>query len=123
MKITVSRDGAVIGIYDRKDIGAAVAEGSLHPTDWYFTKGMREWLPLSTLTKTLAVRTTEYESTPEHESIPATAKHSWKRAVTSAGYAILTVAALSALLNPNYWSQALSAAAGLMLIFGARTLP
>ena len=63
------------------------------------------------------------ESTPEDQSIPTTAKRSWKRVATSAGYAIVFVAALSALLSPNYWSQALSAAAGGMLILAARTLP
>jgi hypothetical protein len=84
---------------------------------------MHEWLPLSTLTKTLGGRTTEDESTPDDQSIPTTAKRSWKQVATSAGYAIVFVAALSALLSPNYWSQALSAAAGGMLILAAQTLP
>ncbi len=123
MKVTVSRDGVVIGVYQRKDIRAAVADGSLNLDDRYFIQGMHEWLPLSTLTKTLGGRTTEDESTPDDQSIPTTAKRSWKQVATSAGYTIVFVAVLSALLSPNYWSQALSAAAGGMLILAAQTLP
>lgn len=123
MKVTVARDGAVIGTWERRDIQAAVADGSLNPDDRYFVKGMSTWLPLSTLTKTRTARTTEHEAAPEDERIPSAAKHSWKRAATSAGYAIVIVAGLSASLNPNYWPQALSAAAGCALIFAARTLP
>jgi len=123
MKITVSRDGAVIGVYERKDIRAAIADGSLNPTDRYFAQGMRTWLPLSTLTKTPGERTTKSERTPEDQSIASSAKHSWKRAAASAGYAIIIVAALSASLSAHYLSQALSAAAGVMLILAARTLP
>ena len=74
MKVTVSRDGVVIGVYQRKDIRAAVADGSLNLDDRYFMQGMHEWLPLSTLTKTLGGRTTEDESTPDDQSIPTTAK-------------------------------------------------
>jgi hypothetical protein len=122
MKVTVSRDGAVIGVYERKDIQAAVADGSLNSDDRYFIQGMLEWLPLSNLTKTPRIRETEDKSTPERRSIPSTEKHSWKRAATSAGYAIVIVAAFAALLGPNYWSKGLSAAGGLMLIFAARTL-
>ena len=123
MKVTVSRDGVVIGVYQRKDIRAAVADGSLNLDDRYFMQGMHEWLPLSTLTKTLGGRTTEDESTPDDQSIPTTAKRSWKQVATSVGYTIVFVAALGALLSPNYWSQALSAAAGGMLILAAQTLP
>ena len=123
MKVTVSRDGVVIGVYQRKDIRAAVADGSLNLDDRYFIQGMHEWLPLSTLTKTLGGRTPKDESTPDDQSIPTTAKRSWKQVAISAGYAIVFVAALSALLSPDYWSQALSAAAGGMLILAARTLP
>ena len=36
MKVTVSRDGVVIGVYQRKDIRAAVADGSLNLDDRYF---------------------------------------------------------------------------------------
>ncbi|MGB8341945.1 MAG: hypothetical protein WCE51_10165 [Chthoniobacterales bacterium] len=122
MKVTVSRDGAVIGVYERKDIKAAVADGTLNSNDRYFMQGMLEWLPLSNLTKTSGIRKTEDKSTSERQSIPSTAKHSWKGAATSAGYAIVIVAGFAALLNPNYWSQGLSAAGGLMLIFAARTL-
>ena len=123
MKVTVSRDGVVIGVYQRKDIRAAVADGSLNLDDRYFVQGMHEWLPLSTLTKTLGGRTTEDESTPEDQSIPTTAKRSWKQVATSVGYTIVFVSVLGALLSPNYWSQALSAAAGGMLILAAQTLP
>ena len=123
MKVTVSRDGVVIGVYQRKDIRAAVADGSLNLDDRYFMQGMHEWLPLSTLTKTLGGRTTEDESTPDDQSIPTTAKRSWKRVATSVGYTIVFVSVLGALLSPNYWSQALSAAAGGMLILAAQTLP
>ena len=123
MKVTVSRDGVVIGVYQRKDIRAAVADGSLNLDDRYFIQGMHEWLPLSTLTKTLGGRTIEDESTADDQSIPTTAKRSWKGVATSAGYTIVFVAALSALLSPNYWSQALFAAAGGILILAARTLP
>ena len=124
MKVTVSRDGAVIGVYERKDIQAAVADGSLNSDDRYFIQGMLEWLPLSNLTKTTRIRKMEDKSTSEHRSIPSTAKHSWNRAATtaSAGYAIIIVAAFAALVSPNYWSQGLSAVGGLMLIFAARTL-
>ena len=123
MKVTVSRDGVVIGVYQRKDIRAAVADGSLNLDDRYFMQGMHEWLPLSTLTKTLGRRTTEDESTPEDQNIPTTAKRSWKQVATSVGYTIVFVSVLGALLSPNYWSQALSAAAGGMLILAAQTLP
>ena len=123
MKVTVSRDGVVIGVYQRKDIRAAVADGSLNLDDRYFIQGMQEWLPLSTLTKTLGGRTTEDESTPEDQSIPTTTKRSWKQVATSVGYTIVFVSVLGALLSPNYWSQALSAAAGGMLILAAQTLP
>ena len=123
MKVTVSRDGVVIGVYQRKDIRAAVADGSLNLDDRYFMQGMHEWLPLSTLTKTLGMRTTEDESTPGDQSIPTTAKHSWKRVATSVGYTIVFISVLGALLSPNYWSQALSAAAGGILILAAQTLP
>jgi len=123
MKVTVSRDGVVIGVYQRKDIRAAVADGSLNLDDRYFMQGMHEWLPLSTLTKTLGMRTTEDEGIPDDQSIPTTAKHSWKRVATSVGYTIVFVSVLGALLSPNYWSQALSAAAGGMLILAAQTLP
>ena len=123
MKVTVSRDGVVIGVYQRKDIRAAVADGSLNLDDRYFMQGMHEWLPLSTLTKTLGSRTTEDESTPDGQSMPTTAKRSWKQVATSVGYTIVFVSVLGALLSPNYWSQALSAAAGGMLILAARTLP
>ena len=123
MKITVSRDGVVIGVYERADIRGAVADGSLHLDDRYFMQGMREWLPLSNLTKTLGARPTADKNTPEDQSIPSSARHSWKRTVTSAGYAIVIVAIASALFNPNYWAQALAAAAGVMLIFAAQTLP
>ena len=122
MKVTVSRDGAVIGVYERKDIQAAVADGSLNSDDRYFIQGMHGWLPLSNLTKTPRIRKTDDKSTSEHRSIPSTAKHSWKRAATSAGFAIVIVAGCAALLSPNYWSQGLSAAGGLMLLFAARTL-
>ena len=123
MKVTVSRDGTVIGVYEQKDIRAAIADGSLNPTDRYFSPGMRSWLPLSTLTKTLGVRTTKSEKAPEDQSLPSSAKHSWKRAVASAGYAIIIVAVLSASLRAEYLSQAFAAAAGVMLILAARTLP
>ena len=122
MNITVSRDGVVIGVYLREDIRAALADGSLNADDRYFMQGMSEWRPLSALTKTLGVRETESESTTADEVIPTTAKLSWKRVASSAGYAILAVAAFSALLSPNYWSQALAAAAGGILILAAQTL-
>lgn len=123
MKVTVSRKGAVIGVYERKDIRAAVADGSLQLDDRYFMPGMREWLPLSTLTKTLRTGPTENESTPDGSDLSPRAEYSWRRLATSAGYAIVAVAVLSALLSPSYWSQALCAAAGGMLILAARTLP
>jgi hypothetical protein len=123
MKVTVSRDGVVIGVYLREDIRAAVADGILNADDRYFMQGMSEWLPLSTLTKTLKVRATKNESTPENQKVSTRAKHSWKRVATSAGYAIVIGAGLSALLSPNYWSQALALAAGCMLILAAQTLP
>lgn len=122
MNVTVSRDGVVIGVYPREDIRAALADGSLNADDRYFMQGMSEWRPLSALTKTLGVRETESESTAADEVIPTTAKHSWKRVATSAGYAIVVVAAFSAILSPNYWSQALAAAAGGILILAAQTL-
>ena len=100
-----------------------MADGRLNSHDRYFMQGMSEWLPLSTLTKTFGARKTENESTSDDQRIPTTAKGSWKRVVTSAGYAIMIVAALSGLQSPNYWPQALFAAAGGMLILAAQTLP
>ena len=53
MKVTVARDGAVLGAWEREDIRAAIVDGTLKPDDDYFTKGMRTWLKLSTLTNAL----------------------------------------------------------------------
>ena len=97
MKVTISRDGVVIGIYQRKDIRAAVADVRLNSDDRYFMQGMSEWLPLSTLIKTLGGYIAEDESIPNDQRITTTAKRSWKRLATSAGYAIVRVAARSAL--------------------------
>ena len=52
MKVTVARDGAVLGAWEHNDIRAAIADGTLKPDDDYFTKGMRTWLKLSALTNT-----------------------------------------------------------------------
>ncbi len=40
MKVTVSRDGVAIGVWERADIKAALATGELQPTDRYFAQGM-----------------------------------------------------------------------------------
>jgi hypothetical protein len=40
MKVTVARDGAVLGAWERKDIRAAIATEPSKPDDDYFTKGM-----------------------------------------------------------------------------------
>jgi hypothetical protein len=53
MKVTVARDGAVLGIWEREDIQAAVADGTLKLDDHYFAKGMAT--PLKTILRLHAV--------------------------------------------------------------------
>lgn len=118
MKVTVSRDGVAIGVWERADIKAAVATGELQPTDRYFAKGMARWLPLSSLTNSLSLPKRERQSTP-----PLSPATYWRRAATSAGCALVVLAAFGAMIYPNYLTQALMAAAGLLLIAAAQTLP
>ena len=114
MKVTVSRDGVAIGVWERADIKGAVASGELQLTDRYFAPGMQSWLPLSTLTKTLS----------SSEKIPRSSPlASWPGVARSAGGALIFAAGFGAIIQPNYLTQALLAAAGFLLIAAARTLP
>ena len=117
MKVTVSRDGVAIGVWERADIKAAVATGELQPTDRYFEKEMASWLPLSSLTTTLYSPKRE-----SRNSAPLSSPTYWRQAATTAGGAFVFLAGFSALIHPNYFAQALMFAAGLLLIAGARTL-
>jgi len=114
MKVTVSRDGVTIGVWERADIKAAVASGELQPTDRYFAPGMPDWVPLSTLTQAFS------SSRKIHPSSPLA---SWHRLATYAGVALILVAGFGAIIHPNYLTQALLAAAGFLLIAAARTSP
>jgi len=113
MKVTVSRDGVTIGVWERADIKAAVASGELQPTDRYFAPGMHDWVPLSTLTKA-------FSSSGIPPSSPLA---SWHRLATYAGVALILAAGFGAIIHPNYLTQALLAAAGFLLIAAARTSP
>lgn len=117
MKVTVSRDGVAIGVWERADIKAAVATGELQPTDRYFEKGMASWLPLSSLANAFYA-----PKGASRKSDPVSPATSWKRAATSAGCALVVVAAFGAIIYPNYFAQALMAAAGFLLVAAARTL-
>jgi hypothetical protein len=116
MRVTVARDGAVLGAWERKDIRAAIADGTLKPDDQYFTKGMITWLKLSTLTNALPL------ASAAHPGDAAIARSYWKQAATCAGWGLIGLAGASAFFNPSYLTQALIAAAGAMLILAARTL-
>lgn len=118
MKVTVSRNGVAIGVWEQGDIKAAVATGELQPTDRYFASGMASWLPLSSLTNGLSLPKREKGSSPSLG--PA---NYWQRAATSAGGVLIVMAIVGALISPNYFAQGLMAAAGLLLIAAARTLP
>ena len=117
MKITVSRDGSVIGVWERADIRAAVAEGELKSDDRYFAQGMSTWLPLSTLMTSIRLPGADSRGIP---SISRAAY--WQRAMNYVGCALVLMAAFSAIILPNYLAQALVAAAGFLLIASARTL-
>ncbi len=117
MKVTVSRGGVAIGVWDRADLKAAVASGELQPTDRYFASGMASWLPLSSLTNGLSLPKKEKGST----TLLSPASY-WRRAATSAGGALIVMAVVGALIYPNYFAQGLMAAAGILLIAAARTL-
>lgn len=120
MKITVSRDGAVIGVWERADIRAAVADGKLKSDDRYFAQGMSTWLPLSTLTTSFGSRGAKNNSS----SNPSTSRSAvWQRAMMTAGYLLVFTGVFTAITSPNYVTQALIAAAGFVLIAAARTLP
>ena len=118
MKVTVSRDGVAIGVWERADIKAAVATGELQPTDRYFAKGMASWLPLSSLTHAIFTPKRASQSIPSLSPVT-----SWKRAATTAGCALVFLAGFSAIIHPSFLTQALVAAAGFLLIAAARTLP
>ena len=116
MKVTVARDGAVLGAWERKDIRAAIADGTLKPDDDYFTTGMSTWLKLSVLTNALplAPKTDFHDATiaPSH----------WKRTATYAGCGLIGLAGASTFFNPSYATQALIATAGGIFILAGRTL-
>src|SRR5882757_8024861 len=106
MKVTVARDGAVLGAWERKDIRAAIADGTLKPDDDYFTKGMSTWLKLSVLTNALP-------PIPKAEFHDATTAPShWKRTAACVGWGLIGLAGASAYSNPSYFTQALVATAG-----------
>ena len=116
MKVTVARDGAVLGAWERKDIRAAIADGTLKLDDDYFTKGMRTWLKLSVLTNALPLA-------PEadfHDAVIAPSR--WKEAAGYLGWSLIGLAGASAFFNPSYATQALVAAAGAVFILAGRTL-
>lgn len=107
----------VIGVWERADIKAAVADGKLRRDDRYFAQGMGDWLPLSTLTSALSSPKRPGRNTP-----PSGSSTFWQRTMTSAGCAFVLVAGFSAIIRPDYLTQALMAAAGLLLVAAARTL-
>jgi len=116
MKVTVARDGAVLGAWERKDIRAAITDGTLKPDDDYFTKGMRTWLKLSVLTNALPPA----PKADFHDA--AIAPSHWKQVVGYLGWSLIGRAGASAFFNPSYVTQALVAAAGAVFILAGRTL-
>ena len=116
MKVTVARDGAVLGAWERKDIRAAIVDGTLKLDDDYFTKGMRTWLKLSTLTNTLPLA----PKADFHDAVIAPSR--WKQAVGYLGWSLVGLAGASAFFNPSYVTQALVATAGAVFILAGRTL-
>ena len=116
MKVTVARDGAVLGTWEREDIQAAVVDGTLKLDDHYFANGMATWLKLSTLTSALPLRD------KARQDDPTIARSHWKQIGTHTGWVLIALAGASASFNPNYFPQALIAAAGFMLILAARAL-
>lgn len=116
MKVTVARNGAVLGAWEREDIRAAVADGTLKADDHYFTKGTATWLKLSTLTNALPL------AHAAHPGEAAIARRHWKQVATCAGWVLIGLAGASAFFNPSYFTQVFIAAAGAMFILAARTL-
>lgn len=116
MKVTVARDGTLLGAWERHNIQAAIVDGTLRLDDDYFTTGMRTWLKLSALTDALppAGRIDSRDTT--------TGASHWKRAAVNFGWMLVSFAGAGALLNPSYVTQALVATAGVMVIMAARTL-
>ena len=51
MNLSISRDGAEIGIWTEEDVRNLYAQGQLMPTDYYWKEGMAEWKELGTLIK------------------------------------------------------------------------
>ncbi len=49
MAIKVARGGKVIGEFEAKEIPWRVEQGVLLNTDYYWTEGMKDWMPLSQL--------------------------------------------------------------------------
>jgi hypothetical protein len=115
MKVTVARDGAVLGAWERNDIRAAIADGTLKPDDDYFTTGMTTWLKLSALTNTPSLA----PKADLHDG--AIAPSHWKQTAAYVGYGLIGVAGASAYFNPSYVTQALVATAGAMVILAGRT--
>jgi hypothetical protein len=113
MKVTVSRDGVTIGVWERADIKAAVASGELQPTDRYFAQGMQGWRPLSTLTNALS---------SSQRILRASPLACWQRVATFAGGGLIIAAGFGAIMHPNYLTQALLAAAGFLLVAAASAL-
>ena len=49
MAIKVARGGKVIGEFEAKEIPWRIEQGVLLNTDYYWTEGMKDWMPLSQL--------------------------------------------------------------------------
>ncbi len=49
MAIKVARGGKVIGEFEAKEIPWRIEQGILLNTDYYWTEGMKDWMPLSQL--------------------------------------------------------------------------
>jgi len=114
MKVTVARDGAVLGAWERKDIRAAIADGTLKPDDDYFTTGMNTWLKLSVLTNALPLA-----SKGDFHDVKIVHGH-WKGIATYIGCVLIGLAGASTFFNPSYATQALIATAGGIFILAGR---
>ena len=49
MAIKVARSGKVIGEFEAKEIPWRIEQGVLQSSDYYWTEGMKDWMPLSQL--------------------------------------------------------------------------
>jgi hypothetical protein len=67
MEVQISRDGSVIGVLQLEEIGAAVAGGTILPTDYAWHEGMAEWKLVSELAPAKKGKKTAAKKTPKEK--------------------------------------------------------